>query len=113
MNGNQKAKLKKNKCCVYCGCNEPLALTIDHKTPKIRGGLDNPGNLHVCCWICNQVKGNLNHSEFLKYRKSLHLIHELAKVRLQFPPNLPLIFKPYHYPDYKWPDQKPKEEPIK
>jgi len=41
--------------CGYCGKS---ANTIDHVTPKSRGGKDTWENLIACCLRCNNVKGD-------------------------------------------------------
>lgn len=43
--------------CVYCGAAH-LPLTIDHITPRSRGGSDNWENLVCCCTKCNNFKGD-------------------------------------------------------
>ena len=43
--------------CVYCGTNH-LPLTIDHVTPRVRGGKDEWDNLVCCCTKCNNLKGD-------------------------------------------------------
>jgi 5-methylcytosine-specific restriction endonuclease McrA len=43
-----------NRCC-YCGTH---ATTIDHITPRSRGGQDTWENLAACCLRCNNAKGN-------------------------------------------------------
>ena len=43
--------------CQYCGTkNSPL--TVDHITPKVRGGKDSWENLTTACVSCNNKKGN-------------------------------------------------------
>ena len=45
--------------CVGCEYELPLhVLTIDHITPRSKGGLDAVGNLQLLCHTCNAVKGN-------------------------------------------------------
>ena len=41
--------------CGYCGNS---ASTIDHVTPRSRGGADTWENLVACCLSCNNMKGN-------------------------------------------------------
>lgn len=36
---------------------EPI-YTIDHKTPRSKGGTNDINNLAICCYECNQKKGN-------------------------------------------------------
>jgi len=93
---------KKNGVCVYCGCNNSLALTIDHKTPTTRGGTDEDENLQTCCWMCNQLKGPLTHIEFKKYLKALTILFELHKIKICFPGKLDLSFNQNHHPDYQY-----------
>lgn len=104
-----KNKIKNNKQCVYCGCNNPLMLTVDHKVPVSRGGTNDLVNLQPCCWICNQLKGSLTVIEFKKYLKALKILHELVKLKIVFPQRLELKFSPAYYPDY---DYKIEDEPI-
>ncbi len=45
--------------CIGCEYELPLhVLTIDHITPRSRGGLDAIGNLQLLCHTCNAIKGN-------------------------------------------------------
>lgn len=45
--------------CQYCGVIEsPRDMTIDHVTPRSRGGENTWSNLVTCCKKCNQKKGN-------------------------------------------------------
>lgn len=46
--------------CAYCGKRvPPKALTMDHKTPLVRGGRSTRGNCVPACLTCNQQKQNL------------------------------------------------------
>ncbi len=48
-----------NRRCVGCEFELPLhVLTIDHITPRSKGGLDAIGNLQLLCHTCNAIKGN-------------------------------------------------------
>ena len=49
--------------CSYCGTAE--GLTIDHKTPLVRGGNSWITNLALACKSCNSDKGRLTHEEYL------------------------------------------------
>lgn len=53
--------------CAYTG--EPLVLgvnaSIDHKTPRSRGGPNVISNLHWVSWTANRAKTDMTHEEFL------------------------------------------------
>jgi 5-methylcytosine-specific restriction endonuclease McrA len=51
--------------CVYCG--ERDVLTIDHRTPTVRGGDDSDANLQSCCRLCNSDKRNMTHEEYVNW----------------------------------------------
>lgn len=55
--------------CAYCGLsieNEDGAkLTLDHITPRSKGGTNGTKNLVTCCHACNSSRGNKNMSEWL------------------------------------------------
>ncbi len=56
--------------CKGCKYDLPIhVLTIDHITPRSRGGLDSVGNLQLLCHTCNAIKGNRS-MEYL--REELH-----------------------------------------
>ncbi len=45
--------------CAGCQYELPLhVLTVDHITPRSRGGLDSVGNLQLMCHTCNAIKGD-------------------------------------------------------
>jgi len=46
--------------CVYC--NAP-ATSLDHVTPRSRGGLHSWDNVVSCCGRCNHAKGDRTHTE--------------------------------------------------
>ena len=58
----------KKKRCVYCYSTERI--TIDHKTPKVRGGSDERNNLQYACRRCNGYKGDMKHHVFKKLLKA-------------------------------------------
>jgi len=84
-NGKEKSKFKESNgmTCIYCNCNNPLLMTIDHKDPKVRGGKDDYKNYQTCCFICNQLKGPLKHEEYLEYLKALKILYKLRKIKLE------------------------------
>ncbi len=97
----RKKKLKSSlkQVCFYCNCNNPLYLTIDHKTPKSRGGyLEDPKNVVMCCWLCNQLKGSLTVNEFKEYIVGLVNLHKLYKINIVWPIGVSLEFKQNHHP---------------
>ncbi len=51
--------LRDRNTCQYCGKSLPSSdLTLDHVTPRSRGGLSTWENLVACCHPCNRTKGN-------------------------------------------------------
>jgi 5-methylcytosine-specific restriction endonuclease McrA len=59
--------------CQYCGSTRDL--TIDHVTPRWKGGTNTWGNLVTCCRKCNLKKGDKT--------------PEQAKMKLMRPPRRP------------------------
>lgn len=59
-------------CCIYCGIHASKAkMEIEHVIPRSRGGTDSLNNLVLSCHACNQAKGSLNLSEYLKGKTSV------------------------------------------
>jgi 5-methylcytosine-specific restriction endonuclease McrA len=54
--------LRDNHTCQYCG-KMNTDLTLDHITPRSRGGADSWTNLVVCCARCNGKKSDLTVEE--------------------------------------------------
>lgn len=51
--------MRDRSTCQYCGEVLPASeLTLDHVTPRSRGGLSTWENLVACCHVCNRQKGN-------------------------------------------------------
>ena len=101
--GKKKEQLKEKlgKKCVYCGCTNELVLTIDHSTPRVRGGKDVDKNKKICCWTCNQLKGALTHMEFKQYLKALFLLKNLRKIKFSYTnTGVKLDFFQNRYPDF-------------
>jgi 5-methylcytosine-specific restriction endonuclease McrA len=58
--------------CAYCLCTlDNNSRTIDHLTPKSRGGKLSNNNKVPACGDCNKLKGNLSVKEFSKALNSL------------------------------------------
>lgn len=53
--------LRDGNSCAYCSSREDL--TLDHVTPKSRGGPSTWENLVACCRKCNERKGQKNPEE--------------------------------------------------
>jgi 5-methylcytosine-specific restriction endonuclease McrA len=51
--------------CYYCGSNKKL--TVDHRFPLSKGGLNCPSNIVPACMSCNQKKGTKLESEFFDW----------------------------------------------
>ena len=49
--------------CFYCGA--PEAGTVDHVIPSSLGGTNTIGNKVICCYRCNNLKGNMMPEEFV------------------------------------------------
>lgn len=67
------------KICAYCNksllCGEKK--TIDHISPKSKGGSERIKNKVVCCEACNQKKANMKLKEFKKIVNKENLLNYL------------------------------------
>lgn len=52
--------------CVYCGCSDKRALTLDHVIPQSKGGPNTWDNLVTACKKCNGEKADLSVEEYTK-----------------------------------------------
>ncbi|MNB87744.1 HNH endonuclease [compost metagenome] len=70
MNKAKKLKvLKRDKyICRYCGS---YGDTVDHIVPMSKGGRNAMKNLVCACFKCNQERGNMEFTEFLKIRTNI------------------------------------------
>ena len=60
-----------NGLCYYCGGHfRPADLSMDHKTPLIRGGRSSKSNLVPACKDCNNEKKYLLLSEWIAARET-------------------------------------------
>ncbi|MDJ1180211.1 HNH endonuclease signature motif containing protein [Roseofilum sp. BLCC_M91] len=45
--------------CYWCGCIlSPQQITLDHQIPRSKGGSNSLENLRICCFSCNNQRGN-------------------------------------------------------
>lgn len=59
--------------CYYCGVemrsrhahSDPSRATVDHATPRSRGGSNEKWNLVAACFECNQLKADMTSAEFV------------------------------------------------
>jgi len=77
-------KKKLGKKCVYCGSDNPIFLTIDHKLPKSRGGTDDENNLQLCCVLCNQLKTNHTDAEYKRIYKAYKTLFDMKMLHIDF-----------------------------
>lgn len=88
---HKKQLLKKyNGRCAYCG--NPITagtMTIDHIFPKSKGGQRTERNMRPSCFLCNQIKADLNGYAFKKRIKALKRNddHLGASLRKKYPSN--------------------------
>lgn len=67
--------------CPYCLKEFPLSkATRDHMLPKSRGGTNDPGNIVLCCAMCNAEKGSLTTEEYKEWKR-LEFIRNGGKSR--------------------------------
>ena len=67
--------------CQYCGERFPeRELTLDHVTPRSRGGVTSWGNVVACCGVCNRKKGNQTPQQ-----ANMPLLHELSLIHISEP----------------------------
>ena len=52
--------LRDDLCCAYCGSTieDGATLSLDHLTPRSKGGSNEATNLVTCCTKCNSSRGN-------------------------------------------------------
>lgn len=81
--------LRDGGCCVYCGCNDTL--TLDHVTPSLREGSNDPRNLVTACKSCNSKKQDQTLCQWLgsslaaemKKRVRKHTARAITRYRLE------------------------------
>ena len=60
---------KKNARCIYC--NRKLNIqnaTMDHIVPISKGGNNCQVNLITCCFVCNNERGDMEFTKYLKLK---------------------------------------------
>lgn len=79
--------MESSQICPYCHKHiNPLDYSIDHKTPKNRGGPNDLSNLQLIDLKCNKVKGDLTDEEFMQlmqFLKDKPIIYENLYKRLR------------------------------
>lgn len=64
-------KHKKDAHCLYCNTKLTKSnATADHIIPISKGGNNCQVNLVVCCFDCNNERGDMDFKEYLKYKHS-------------------------------------------
>ena len=92
MKNIDKQIIAKKGNCFYCGCNYKPFLTIDHIQPKSKGGIDDSMNKQVTCVLCNRLKANMDHKEFMQYRNVLPKLINLQRMKIHFHAQIHLRF---------------------
>lgn len=59
--------------CALCGLPIKSDLTVDHITPRFRGGLTCKKNLQPAHKVCNECKADLMPDEWEKHKYELYL----------------------------------------
>ena len=79
--------MESSKVCPYCKKPiDPLDYSIDHKTPKNRGGPNDLSNLQLIDKKCNMVKGDLTDEEFkqlMEFLRDKPIIYDNLYKRLR------------------------------
>ena len=70
-----------NYTCVYCGEDEPRAMTIDHVIPKSKGGEDSFENCVTACRPCNADKDDLTLEEWGREHPNPYRPHFLQMMK--------------------------------
>jgi 5-methylcytosine-specific restriction endonuclease McrA len=56
--------------CVYCQSDlrdaQPESITLDHITPRSKGGTNHGTNLVTACHNCNSTRGNRSYTKFAR-----------------------------------------------
>ncbi len=83
--------------CQYCGGHFGAAnLTLDHVTPKSRGGQKTWENIVTACKRCNQLKGNRTPDEaHMRLRRPPYRPRYVALVWLKSPERRPSAWEKY------------------
>lgn len=61
-----------NHRCAYCGVDIRTGATFDHVIPRSRGGaVNDPDNVVMACYGCNQQRGSTDAYEFFALKQDL------------------------------------------
>ncbi len=73
---------KWGRACIYCDAvNVPLQ--IEHFVPRSKGGTDRVSNLGISCQPCNQAKGSMRLTDFVRNPKRLSRIQAHMRAPLR------------------------------
>lgn len=79
-----KLYMKQKTRCFYCGYGMTTikgrhnTVTLDHRVPRVSGGLDEPANLVAACHHCNQRKGRRSERRFRDEEKPERRLDRIA-----------------------------------
>lgn len=75
-------KANPSRECIYCSIDlvDAATLSYDHIIPVVRGGVNSPDNLALCCMPCNWTKNSKTPDEFAEYlrRRALRELERLC-----------------------------------
>jgi predicted restriction endonuclease len=90
----QSIKENWNYKCAYCGSEENL--TIDHITPRTKGGSDRVINVLCACHSCNQSKGHQMWSDWYLQQTffTTERLGDIIKWQNQITENELVVYRP-------------------
>lgn len=94
----QSIKEKWNYKCAYCENEENL--TLDHITPRSKGGTDRITNIVCACENCNHSKGHQNWNEWYRNQDfyTIERLSEIIKWQNQIAETEMVVYRPRKVP---------------